>query len=198
MLTYLSFFMPTVIELIFWDLRPSAAESLCQTHVSVIGPPHALILLFLNMALALTDRYIAINHPVWYRERMIISLSCSIVVLSFVLSILFVIKFVVLIVGVRTPHCEVWRVHANLIGTVLVLLLVSCAILFFIGYVQTKLYQCEKPISSLPFINNSAAVLETANVEWIELLASSADIESQNERALPAINSQVVKIEMPS
>jgi hypothetical protein len=72
--SYLTFFVPAIIELIDWKL--SSIESVCQANVAVIiGPPHALLLL--NMSLALIDRYVAINHPVWYREKMTVSLASA-------------------------------------------------------------------------------------------------------------------------
>jgi hypothetical protein len=118
MLSYLTFFVPAVIELVYWDLHPG--ESFCHNKqvADFVGAPHALLVL--NMALALTDRYIAINYPVWYREKMIVSLAFVIVILSFIILILFLIKFA-FIVGLGAVHCEMWLVYANTIGTILVL-----------------------------------------------------------------------------
>jgi hypothetical protein len=171
MLSYLTFFVPAVIELVYWDLRPD--ESFCHNKqvADVVGAPHALLVL--NMALALTDRYIAINYPVWYREKMIVSLAFVIVILSFVILILFLIKFA-FIVGVGALHCEMWLVYANTISTVLVLLFVCGVVLNFISYVQSKLLLSE---TAAIVSSTNDAVIETENVEWIEL--TSADIRSQ-------------------
>ena len=125
------------------------------------------------MALALTDRYIAINYPVWYREKMIVSLAFVIVILSFVILILFLIKFA-LIVGLGSVHCEMWLVYANTISTVLVLLFVCGVVLNFISYVQSKIFSRE---TAAIVSSTNDAVIETGNVEWIEL--TSADIRSQ-------------------
>jgi hypothetical protein len=174
MLSYLAFFIPAVIELVYWDLRPD--ESFCHNKqvAEVVGAPHALLVL--NMALALTDRYIAINYPVWYREKMIVSLAFVIVILSFVILILFLIKFA-FIVGLGAVHCEMWLVYANTISTVLVLLFVCGVVLNFISYVQSKIFSRETAaiVSSPNTIND--AVIETENVEWIEL--TSTEIRSQ-------------------
>lgn len=171
MLSYLAFIVPAVIELVYWDLRPD--ESFCRNKqvADVVGTPHALLVL--NMALALTDRYIAINYPVWYREKMIVSLAFVIVILSFVILILFLIKFA-FIVGLGAVHCEMWLVYANTISTILVLLFVCGVVLNFISYVQSKLLLSE---TAAIVSSTNDAVIETENVEWIEL--TSADIRSQ-------------------
>ena len=181
MLSYLASIVPAVIELVYWDLRSD--ESFCQKQVAVIGAPHALLLL--SMALALTDRYIAINHPVWYREKMIVSLAFVIVILSFVIFILFLIKFA-FIVGVGALHCEMWLVYANIISTVLVLLFVCGVVLNFISYVQSKIFSRETAaiVSSPNTIND--AVIETENVEWIELTSTEIGSQRNEMKVIPS------------
>ena len=168
MLSYLTFFVPAVIELVYWDLHPG--ESFCHNKqvADFVGAPHALLVL--NMALALTDRYIAINYPVWYREKMIVSLAFVIVILSFIILILFLIKFA-FIVGLGAVHCEMWLVYANTIGTILVLLFICGAVLNFVSYVQSKISP-DETLDSPVITNNTTAtanvIIETGNVEWIE------------------------------
>ncbi|XP_046656669.1 uncharacterized protein LOC124349827 isoform X2 [Daphnia pulicaria] len=53
--SYLTFFVPSVIKLIYWGLYP--IESVCHGYVAVVGVPQGLVLL--NMILALIDRIIA-------------------------------------------------------------------------------------------------------------------------------------------
>ena len=65
-LSYLSFFIVPIIELIYWGIYQD--ESLCHAYVAVIGLPQGLLLI--NMLLALIDRYLAINHQLLHRENM--------------------------------------------------------------------------------------------------------------------------------
>ena len=65
LLSYLLFFIPDLIEMIYRGLY--SVEFVCQVNVAISGVSHALLLL--NMFLALTDRYMAINFPVWYRRQ---------------------------------------------------------------------------------------------------------------------------------
>ena len=78
------------------------------------------------------------------------------------LLILFLIKFVSFVEFGNNLHCELWRVHAHMITTILVLLFVSGVVLNFMSYFHSKLNRNETP--SPP--TNS---VETKTVEWIEL-----------------------------
>jgi hypothetical protein len=65
-LSYLSFFIPPAIELIYWALYP--VESVCHAYIIVVAVPQSLLLI--NMLLALTERYLAINHQLLHRRKM--------------------------------------------------------------------------------------------------------------------------------
>jgi dopamine receptor D1 len=131
-LSYLSFFVPAIIELIYWGLLP--IEWVCQGYVALVGVPRALLLM--NMLLALVDRYVAINHPLLHRGKMTARLACASIVASSVF-IVFSIKFV-FIVGLGTIRCEMWLVHIKIITLILAILFVSCTALNVIVYRQTK------------------------------------------------------------
>jgi dopamine receptor D1 len=76
-LSYLSFFIPPAIELIYWG--PYPIDSVCQSYVAVVALPHGLLLS--NMLLALADRYMAINHPLFHREKITVRFA-SVSILS--------------------------------------------------------------------------------------------------------------------
>jgi hypothetical protein len=152
--SYLSFFVPAIIELIHWE--SITIESVCQVNVAVIGLSHALLLL--NMSLALMDRYMAINHPVWYREKMTVSLACAIVTFGSAL-IALLIKFVYVLKPSSTL-CQMWNVHTITLMTVLFLLISICTVLNWIVYRQTL--KIQEHIAA-------AAAAEVENIEWVEL-----------------------------
>jgi hypothetical protein len=152
--SYLIFFVPAIVELIHWESVP--IKSVCQANVAVIGLTHALLLL--NMSLALMDRYVAINHPVWYREKMTASLACAIVTFGSAL-IALLIKFVYVLKPSSTL-CQMWNVHTITLMTVLFLLISICTVLNWIVYRQTL--KIQEHIAA-------AAAAEVENIEWVEL-----------------------------
>ena len=64
-LSFLTFFIPAMIELVYRILLP--IDPLCRAYVAFVGLPHGLLLF--NMSLALTDRFVAINYPLLHREK---------------------------------------------------------------------------------------------------------------------------------
>lgn len=130
--SYFLFFVHPIIELIYWGLYP--IESVCQAFIAVGGLPQALLLL--SMLLALVDRYVAINHSLFHREKVTVRLASGIIFFSSIF-LTFLIKFVY-IVGLAPLRCEVYLVHNKFIVLAVVVLLVMCAGLNFIVYRQTK------------------------------------------------------------
>jgi hypothetical protein len=131
-LSFLTFFIPAMIELVYRILLP--IDPLCRAYVAFVGLPHGLLLF--NMSLALTDRFVAINYPLWHREKMTIGLASCFVVFGSTL-IAFVLKFV-FIVGLATLRCEMVIVHVQLLTITVAILLVLCTALNVIVYRQTK------------------------------------------------------------
>jgi dopamine receptor D1 len=132
-LSYLSFFIVPIMELIYWRIYPD--ESLCRAYVAVILVPQGLLLI--NMFLALIDRYLAINHPLLHREKMTNRLACCLVVTCSILTV-FLLKFIY-IVGLGTLRCEILLLHVKMTSTVFMILFVSCTAMNIIIYRQTKI-----------------------------------------------------------
>ena len=122
-LSYLSFFIPPAIELIYWTLYSD--ESVCHAYMAVVIVPQGLLLT--NMLLALIDRYLAIHHPLMHRAKMTNRLAgCLIITCSMITA--FLMKFVY-IVRLGTLRCEVWLIHIKIIMTILIILFASCIVL---------------------------------------------------------------------
>ncbi|EFX73286.1 hypothetical protein DAPPUDRAFT_325486 [Daphnia pulex] len=132
-LSYLSFFIPPAIELIYWALYP--VESVCHAYIIVVAVPQSLLLI--NMLLALTERYLAINHPLLHRRKMTTRLAGCLIITTSMVTI-FLIKFVY-IVRLGTIRCEVWLVHVKVHSLILIILFTSCLLLNIIIYRQTKI-----------------------------------------------------------
>ena len=79
-------------------------------YVVVVGVPHGLLLL--NMLLALTDRFVAINYPLLHREKMTARFAGGITFLSSVL-LVFLLKLIFMfrLVPLR---CEVCLSHVKI------------------------------------------------------------------------------------
>ena len=132
-LSYLSFFIVPIIELIYWRIYPD--ESLCHAYVAVIVVPQGLLLV--NMLLALIDRYLAINHPLLHREKMTKRLAfCLIVTCSILTTFLF--KFIY-IVGLDILRCEILILHVQMTSVIFTILFVSCTAMNIVVYRQTKI-----------------------------------------------------------
>ncbi|KAK4007994.1 hypothetical protein OUZ56_013153 [Daphnia magna] len=74
-LLYSPFLYSTMIEFIYSNWYP--VQSVCQPLVGLAVVPRYYP--FLNVWLALIDRYAAINHSVWYRETMTTPVACGII-----------------------------------------------------------------------------------------------------------------------
>jgi hypothetical protein len=164
-LSNLSFFIPTIIKLIYWGFYP--IESLCRVYVALVGVPHGL--LSLNMLLALADRYLAINHPLLHREKMTVRFASVAIILSSI-STVFCLNFVY-IVGLAPLRCEVWLVHAKIILVILTLLFLLCTALNFIVYRQTKILLSESRMicPSADDGRHHIVTVDGQQIEWIEL-----------------------------
>jgi hypothetical protein len=132
-LSYLSFFIVPIIEVIYWGIYPD--ESLCHAYVATIFVPQGLLLI--NMLLALIDRYLAINHPLLHREKMTNRLACCLIVTCSILTV-FLFKFVYL-VGLGILRCEIFLLHAKILSILFMILFVSCTTMNIVIYRQTKI-----------------------------------------------------------
>ena len=124
--------VPAFIEIIYWVLP---VEFVCQSYVAVVGLPNNISLW--NMLLALIDRYVAIQYPIWHREkvtvcRVIYFLLFSSVFLSFLQKFVFIFGFELL-------RCAMWSpIHSKVVGFTMAVLFVLCVIAHFIVFRQTK------------------------------------------------------------
>lgn len=60
--SYLTFFVPAIIELIYWELYP--VQSVCQSYVAVVGVPYGLLLVFL-LELIFIFKLVPLRCEVW-------------------------------------------------------------------------------------------------------------------------------------
>jgi hypothetical protein len=118
------------------------------------------------MSLALIDRYLAINHPVWYRQKMTVRLASVLVILSSAFVAL-LIKFVY-ILGLGAPSCQMWNVHTKTLTVVLFILFSICTALNLIVYRQTPKFTSRMVITS-----------EGEDIDWVEL--DDLGIESRSQ-----------------
>lgn len=171
---YLLLFTIDLIEVIQQGLN--SFESVCHLHFAIAGVPQVLLLL--NMFLALTDRYLAINYPDWYQEKMTARLACCIIVIGAIV-ILFFLK-IDYILRLGTLRCDKWLVHSNVIGTIVILLFVSCAVFNGIVYLEVKIPQFEttSPSSDNSFNGDSVGSIELAPVEREESQHRPVDVNA--------------------
>jgi dopamine receptor D1 len=139
-LSYLSFFIVPIIELIYWRIYPD--ESLCRAYVAVIFVPQGLLLV--NMLLALIDRYLAINHPLLHREKMTNRLACCLVVTCSILMV-FLFKFIY-IVGLGILRCEILLLQVKTATILFIILFGSCTAMNIIIHRLTKILLRESRI----------------------------------------------------
>ena len=131
-LSYLSFSIPPAIELIYWGMYP--IESVCHAYVAVAAVPQGLLVV--NMLLALIDRYLAINHPMFHRRKMTTRFAGCLIITSSA-TIVFLMKFVY-IAQLDTIRCEILLVQVNINFVTITALFASCIVLNIIIHRKTK------------------------------------------------------------
>jgi dopamine receptor D1 len=130
--SYLAFFVPAIIELIYWGMYQD--DSVCEAYVAVVSLPHFLLLW--NMLLALADRFVAINYPLLHREKMTVCLASCVVCFSSI-SLPFLLKFVYTF-RLIPLRCVMWIVLVKFLLIVLAVLFVLCTALNVVVYRKTK------------------------------------------------------------
>jgi hypothetical protein len=175
-LSYVSFFVPAIIELLYWG--PYPIDSVCQSYVAVVALPHGLLLS--NMLLALADRYVAINHALFHRKKMTVRFASVLIILSST-STVFLMKFVY-ILRLGPLRCEMWLVHIKIMAVVLTVLFVPCTVLTIIVHRQLKTLgrQSRTPSPTTIFDDPHMAVVDIGNVEWIELASTGNETTQTN------------------
>ncbi len=173
----MSFFVPAIIELLYWG--PYPIDSVCQSYVAVVALPHGLLLS--NMLLALADRYVAINHALFHREKITVCFASVLIILSSI-STVFLMKFVYILRLGRPLRCEMWLVHIKIMAVVLTVLFVACTVLTIIVHRQLKTTgrQSRTPSPTTIFDDPHMAVVDIGNVEWIELASTGNETTQTN------------------
>ena len=151
-------FVPAFMEMIYWVLP---LEIVCQAYVAVVGLPNMILLW--NMLLALVDRYVAIQYPIWHREKVTVRRVIYFLLFSSAF-LIFLLKFVY-IFGFAPLRCEIWFVHATIAGWTLIILFISCVIINFIVYRQTKTL-LQKTRTSNPSKKESTQTLSNQNKKF--------------------------------
>ena len=131
-LSYLSFFIPPLMELIYWGLYPD--ESLCHSYVAVVTVPQGLSLV--NKALALAEIYLAINHPLLHKRKMTPRLACYLTVFGSILTV-FLLRYVY-IAQLGTLRCELLLFNLKMMAIVFNILFTSCIAMKIVIYRHTK------------------------------------------------------------
>ena len=157
-LSYLSFFIVPIIEVIYWGLNPD--ESLCHAYVATIFVPQGLLLI--NMLLALNDRYLAINYPLLHREKMTNTLACCLIVTCSILTV-FLFKFVY-IVRLGILRCEILLLQVKTATILFIILFGSCTAMNIVIYRQTKILLRESRIVEATPENSVPANTPSNNV----------------------------------
>lgn len=173
-LSYVSFFVPAIIELLYWG--PYPIDSVCQSYVAVVALPHGLLLS--NMLLALTERYLAINHPLLHRGKLTVRFASVLMILSSI-STVFLMKFVY-ILRLGPLRCEMWLVHIKIMTAVLTVLFVSCTVLTVIVHRRLKFLGRQSRTPSPTTNDPHMAVVDIGNVEWIELASTGNETTQTN------------------
>ena len=112
----------------------SPSQELCQMYVATVGLPYALFLT--NMLLALVDRYAAIVHPLWHREKVTVRLAVfSQLVASISISVIFKFAYIAQFIPL---NCELRLIQLKIIPFILLILFSICIVLQIIVYRRTR------------------------------------------------------------
>ena len=169
----LSAFVPFFIELAY--IRFPSNAKLGQICVVVVGLPFTLYLS--NLLLALADRYIALAHPLWHRNKVTVRWA-ALWQIFVSLSMTLVYSFVY-ITGLVELECEGNLVQVGALSIILLVLFSACIIAQIIVYRQTKsILSSYVPTTSLRR-GTSTQPQQTPRIE-ILLIEGVVEIDSAN------------------
>jgi len=112
----------------------SPSEETCRFYVTVVGLPY--VIFFLNLLLALIDRYLVITRSLWHRDNVTIR-GVFIVQISLTMALCFALK-AVYIFEVVPLRCEIQLIHGKIVGLTLLILFISCLVAQFVVYQKTR------------------------------------------------------------
>lgn len=131
-LSNLSAFAPVLVE--FAYIHFPRNEELCQFYVSIVGLPYVLFLN--NLLLALTDRHIAISHPVWHYKKVTIRrVVCWQVFTSIFISVVYKFAYVSQFLPLK---CEVQLFQVRVISITLLMMFTVCVLAQVFVYRSTR------------------------------------------------------------
>ncbi len=127
----LSAFVPALIE-IFNYFFPNGSS--CLYYSVVVGVPDVFLLL--SIFLSLIDRFVAIGHPLWHRDKVTVPLVIFGLIVTFTsIGLACKLPFVI---GAVPLGCDVHFISSRTLGSFLGVLFILCLIARIIVYNQTK------------------------------------------------------------
>jgi hypothetical protein len=128
LLTYLSFFVPTAIKLIYWGRIELEATSRIPASPTCGRCNSCTARTLIDQhTLALTDIYLAISHPLLHRAKMTTQLAAFLILTCSTLTV-FLLK-IAYIFRLGILRCEVWLVDIKIIIIIIISLFTSCIVL---------------------------------------------------------------------
>ena len=112
----------------------SPNHELCQAYIATAGLPYVLFLT--NMLLALFDRYAAIFHPLWHKEKVTVRLAVfSQLIASISISVIFKFAYIAQFIPL---NCEMQLTQFKIVAVIFLILFLSCIVLQVVVYRRTR------------------------------------------------------------
>lgn len=122
-----------LVELLAYHMEN---RSVCLIFVSITGIAYTCLLF--TLFLALLDRYVAIVHPLWHREKITVQRVIIGQIFGF-FSLVLIIKFP-FIVQLIPLNCDMSMVHGKIIAVTNMVLLLMCLVAQIVVYHKTRQY----------------------------------------------------------
>lgn len=170
---------------------------ICLIFVSITGVAYTCLLF--NLLLALIDRYAAIVHPLWHRQKVTVRWVVVGQSISFIFVVL-LIKFP-FIAHFSLPECDFYPVHAKIIAVCNFILFVLCIVAQTVVYHKTR--QCfnssqqrgDSRETTVTFVQSGPKTQRRDTSAEILVLPSSSTQSDSQLRRLPEA---IVNINSPS
>ena len=148
----------------------SPSQELCQAYVSINGLPYVLFLT--NLLLALVDRYAAIVHPLWHKEKVTVRLAVfSQLGASILISIIYKFAYIAQFIPL---NCEMQLIQIKIITIIFLILFSSCIVLQITVYRRTRKILLNYGRSN----SGSASIPELLDVHISESSINRLEIEA--------------------
>lgn len=161
------FTLVTAVDEIVYFFYPN--ESVCRFFISINELPYCLF--FFNLLLALIDRYVAMDDPIWHHQKVTIRFVIFwIGVLNAVLALALNWAY---ISGVAQLSCRIDRNHANTLDATLLVLCVSCITFKIIDYVKTKKLLPGGTTSIVVTLPNRSSSANGQQIEMVHIVSTN-------------------------